>query len=120
MGVERKTVESVIGEGKRRRQYDDVYFIDYPAKGIQISYSNSDNTLHAVWFYNGQHEYENFVTFQGKTDKGIDWNSSPKQVIIAYGKPKQDYKGEGRRIEFDGIDFRFENGDMVRIGIFGN
>jgi|ERR1043165_281536 hypothetical protein len=120
LGVERKTVESVIGEGQNRSRYDDVYFIDYPAKGIQISYNNKDNTLTNVYFYNRQRRYENFTTFQGKTDKGVDWNSSPNDVIKAYGKPKEDYKDEGwRRTVFDGIDFRWENGVMVRIGIPG-
>jgi len=51
----------------------------------------------------------------------VDWKSSPNDVIKAYGKPKEDYKGEGwRRMVFDGIDFRWENGVMVRIGIPGN
>lgn len=120
LGVDRKVVEGVIGEGENRSRYHDVYFIDYPAKGIQTSYNNNDNTLHNVYFYNGQHRYKNFLTFQGKTDKGIDWKSSPKQVTKAYGKPMEDYKGEGwRRMVFKGIDFRFENGVMVRIGIPG-
>jgi len=120
LGVARKTVESVIGEGQKRSQYDDVYFIDYPTKGIQISYNNIDDTLDNAYFYNGQYRYENFATFDGKTDKGVDWKSSPQEVIEAYGKPKEDYAGEGwRRIVFDGIDFRWENGVMVRIGIPG-
>ena len=95
VGVDRKTVESVTGEGEKRSKYDDVYFIDYPAKGIQISYNNGDNTLHTVYFYNGQRRYENFAPFQGKTDKGIDWNSPPAAVIKAYGKPKEDNEGPG-------------------------
>jgi len=122
LGVDRKTVESVIGEGEKRSEFDDVYFVDYPAKGIQISYNNGDNTLHNVYFYNGQRRYENFTSFQGKTNKAIDWKSSPRDVIKAYGKPKEDHEGPGwgwRRLVFEGIDFRFENGTMVRIGIPG-
>lgn len=120
LGVDRKTIESVIGEGQNRSRYDDVYFIDYPPKGIQISYNNSDDSLHNVYFYNRQHRYENFATFEGKTDRGVDWKSSPRDVIKAYGKPKEDYKEERwRRMVFDGIDFRWENGVMVRIGIPG-
>jgi hypothetical protein len=95
LGIDRKTVESVIGEGRNRSHYDDVYFIDYPAKGIQISYNNSDDTLHNVYFYNRQRRYQNFATFKGKTDKGIDWKSSPNDVIKAYGEPKEYYKEEG-------------------------
>jgi len=54
LGVDRKIVEKIIGEGQNRSRYDDVYFIDYPAKGIQISYDNKDDTLANVYFYNGQ------------------------------------------------------------------
>ncbi len=120
LGVDRKTVESAIGEGQNLNQFNDVYFIDYPAKGIQISYKTSDDTIRNVYFYNGQLMYENFDTFQGTTDKGIDWKSSPQDVIKAYGKPKKDFKGDGwRRLVFKGIDFRWEDGEMVRVGIPG-
>ena len=120
IGIDRRTVESVIGEGEDRSRYDDVYFVDYPVKGVQISYKNSDNTLYNVYFYNGQHRYENFAPFRVKTDKGITWKSSPNDVIKAYGNPKENYEGPGwRRLVFEGIDFRFENGTMVRIGIPG-
>jgi hypothetical protein len=122
IGADRRTVESVIGSGENRSRFDDVYFLDYPAKGIQVSYNNSDNTLHTVYFYNGQRRYENFAPFQGRTNKGVDWKSSPGDVIKVYGKPKEDNEGPGwgwRRLVFEGIDFRFENGTMVRIGIPG-
>ena len=120
VGTDRKSVESVTGDGENRRNFDDVYFIDYPKRGIQISYNNTDNRVHAIFFYNRQLRYEHFAPFQGKTDKGIDWKSSPTDVIKAYGEPNGDYEGSGwRRLAFDGIDFRFENGTMVRIGIPG-
>ena len=55
-----------------------------------------------------------------KTDKGIEWNATYKEVKKAYGKPKEDYHGDSwRRVVFKGIDFRFENDVMVRIGIPG-
>jgi hypothetical protein len=111
-----------LSSGENRSRFDDVYFIDYPAKGIQVSYNNTDNSLHTVYFYNGQRRYENFAPFQGRTNKGVDWKSSPGDVIKVYGKPKEDYEGPGwgwRRLVFEGIDFRFENGTMVRIGIPG-
>ena len=120
MSVDRKTVESVLGEGQIRKRFDKVWFIDYPSKGIQISYNTNNDTLHNVYFYNGQRQYEKFATFQGRTDKGVAWKSSPDDAIKAYGNPKQDYKRDGwRRIVFDGIDFRWENGVLVRIGIPG-
>lgn len=122
VGTERKSVESVTGDGENRSNFDDVYFIDYPKKGIQISYNNTDNRVHAIFFYNRQQRYEHFASFKGKTDKGIDWKSTPADVIKAYGKPKEDHEGPGwgwRRLAFEGIDFRFENGTMVRIGIPG-
>ena len=119
LSVDRKTVESVLGEGQSGSQFDKVYFINYPSKGIEISYNRNNDTLRAVFFYNGQRQYESFATFQGRTDKGVDWKSSPNDAIRAYGNPKQDYKGDRwRRIAFHGIDFRWENGALVRIGIY--
>ncbi|TVL95961.1 MAG: hypothetical protein CV087_24030, partial [Candidatus Brocadia sp. WS118] len=97
LGIEKKIIESDIGEGQERSQFEEVYFIDYPAVGIQCSYNTKDNTLRAIFFYNRQHGYENFETFQGKTDHGIDWSSTPEQVIKAYGKPKEEYIRVGWR-----------------------
>lgn len=124
-GATREVVESVLGNGEgeeRNKMLKDVYFREYPESGIQVSYQNSTNTVEAIFFYNKQHRYESFQTPPLKTDIGIDWNSSPKDVLKAYGKPVGDYKGDNpgdtwRRIEYKGIDFRFENGKMVRIGI---
>ncbi len=121
---DRKEIEKVLGKGKNSSVYDDVYFIDYPKKGIQISYENETNKAYAIFFYNKERWYEDFETPDIKTDKGISWASSPKEVIEAYGKPKNHYKDNGdgsiwQRIVFEGIDFRFENNKMVRIGIPG-
>ncbi len=55
-----------------------------------------------------------------KTEKGIDWASSAEDVIKAYGKTPDDFSDESkswRRIEYPGIDFRFEAGKLVRVGI---
>src|ERR1044072_3104090 len=98
LGVERKTVESVIGEGQNRSRYDDVYFIDYPTKGIQISYKNSDDTLHNVYFYNGQHRCENFATFEGKTDKATGTLAFFRMNISrSYSELLQSYSPNGRQ-----------------------
>jgi hypothetical protein len=46
-------------------------------------------------------------------------------VKKAYGQPSAEFSGTyeevaWKRLVFEGIDFRFENGKMVRIGIPGN
>ena len=66
--------------------------------------------------------YENFVTSSVKTNKGISWTLQPDEVLKAYGKPKKDFKNDSgnnarRRIEYDGIDFLFEFGELKRNGI---
>jgi hypothetical protein len=120
----RQAVESLLGagEGQEGSKYlDGVYFREYPDKGVQVSYTHKEDKVVAVFFYNKQHRYENLATAPVKTDKGIDWTASPDQVKKAYGKPKANYSGTGwRRMVFEGIDFRWENGVMVRIGIPGN
>ena len=124
VGATRSAVEKVLGagEGDEGSKYlDGVYFREYPDKGVQVSFTHKENTVVAIFFYNKQHRYENLVTAPVKTDKGIDWSASPDQVKKAYGKPKANYSGSGwRRMVFEGIDFRWENGVMVRIGIPAN
>jgi len=124
VNAERATVEKRLGkgEGSEGSEYlDGVYFREYPDFGMQVSYTHKGNKVVAIFFYNKQHRYENMATAPVKTDKGIDWNATYKEVKKAYGKPKEDYHGDNwRRVVFKGIDFRFENEVMVRIGIPGN
>ena len=128
LNAKRKVVEKVLGKGEgreRNKALEDVYFREYPEKGVQVSYRHKDDKVEAIFFYNKQRRYEQFTTPAIKTDKGISWSSSPEEVIQAYGKPKNDFNdddrgGTWRRIVFNGIDFRFENNVMVRIGLPGD
>lgn len=123
LGAKRKTVESVVGDGQIKSRYEDVYFVNYRARGIEVSYNNTDSTVNTIYFYNKQKDgggYEDFATFDGKVEFGVDWKSSPREVIKAYGMPREEYEGGGSlRLVFDGIDFRWEKGNMVRIGVPG-
>jgi hypothetical protein len=113
----------VIGKGEHDgRKYDDVYFVEYPQNGTQISYTNKPDEAYAIFFYNKQTYYGDFVTAPVKTDKGITWSSSPEDVIKAYGKPPRDFSDDTgnnawRRLEYDKIDFLFESGRMTRISV---
>lgn len=125
VGARRSEIERVLGKGKNLSKFADVYFLDFEEKGVQVSFTKSDDRAHAIFFYNGQRRDENFRAFDGITDKGITWKSSEEDVLAAYGTPKSDFggpepHGTWRRLVFDGIDFRFENHKMVRIGIPGN
>jgi len=123
VGAKRKDIEARLGKGEHDgRRYDDVYFVEYPQRGVQISYNNKNDVAYAIFFYNKQTYYGEFVTAPLKTDKGIDWNSSPEDVIKAYGKPPKDFADESgnnrwRRLEYDKIDFLFEGGRMTRISV---
>ena len=122
LGARRGTVEAVLGKGvgeEGNKALEDVYFRDYPEIGIQVSYTNKEDRVAAIFFYN-KHRDEHLVAAPVKTDKGIDWSASPQQVKDAYGKPKENYIDKSwRRMVFEGIDFRFENEVLVRIGIPG-
>lgn len=78
--------------------------------------------VHGIYFYNGQRDSPEFRVFCGQVDKGINWQSSIEEVKKAYGEPIAEFSGSGtsKRLVFDGIDFRFENGKLVRIGVPGN
>lgn len=123
VGAKRKAIEVVLGSGEHDgRRYGDVYFVEYPQRGVQISYTNKNDRAHAIFLYNKQTYYGDFVTPPVRTDKGITWSSSPDDVIKAYGEPPRDFADDAggkywRRLEYDKIDFRFEGGKMTRISL---
>jgi hypothetical protein len=125
IGAAAKAVDAFLGEAKSVRRYSNVHIKDYVTKGVQVSFENDSGTVHNVYFYNQQRDSPDFGVFCGQVDKGINWQSSVDDVKRAYGQPTAEYSGSylggsWRRLVFAGIDFRFENEKMVRIGIPGN
>lgn len=124
VGAASKEVDSFLGEGKLGSRYSDSFFKVYVQKGVQVLFESPGSTVRAVFFYNGQRSDEEFSTFCGDTDKNINWRSPIEDVKKAYGQPTAEFSGidsggSWNRIVFAGIDFRFENGRMVRIGVPG-
>jgi len=125
LGAPQEEVEAFLGKGISGSRYSDVYFENYETKGLQVSFNNASNTIHAIYFYNGQQDDPEFASFCGEVDKEINWRSSINDVKKAFGTPIKEFSGTGpggtwTRLAFAGIDFRFENGKMVRIGVPGN
>ena len=125
IGAAFQTVDDFLGDGQSGNSYSDVHFKDYAAKGVQVSFENANNKVHAIYFYNGQQNSEESGKFCGRTDNGINWQSSFDDVKKAYGQATAEYSGTDpggtwQRLVFAGIDFRFENGKLVRIGVPGN
>jgi hypothetical protein len=125
IGAASKAVVAFLGDGQPGSRYSSGYFKEYPRKGVQVSFENTSNTVHAIYFYNGQRDSRRFEVFCGHTNNGINWQSSVDEVEKAYGRPTAEFSGANtgdtwQRLVFDGIDFRFENGKLVRIGIPGN
>ncbi len=125
IGAASNSVDAFLGEGRNKKKYSDVYFKDYPIKGIQVSFENDSGTVHNMYFYNQQRDSPEFGVFCGQVEKGINWRSSVDDLKSAFGQPTGEFSGTDlggtwKRLVFTGIDFRFENEKMVRIGISGN
>lgn len=121
-GTKKKDLEAVVGEGEASSKFDDVYFVEYPAAGAQVSYDNLKHTVHVIFLYNNAPRYEGFAVPKILTDKGISWNATDEDIVKAYGKPLKDYSDESkswRRLEYPRIDFLFQGGHLGRIGILG-
>lgn len=115
-----KAVRAALGEAHLSEKFSDVHFVEYRTRGIELSVNNSDDTVHAIFFYNHQQDSGQFGVFCGHTDKGVNWKSTVEDVKGLYGQPSADFPGgPWERLVFPGIDFRFENGRLVRIGIPG-
>jgi hypothetical protein len=124
-GAARDTVDAFLGHGEQGSRDSNVNFLDYPQKGVQVSFENGGNRVHAIYFYDGQRDSMQIGIFRGHTNRGICWGSSADEVKKTYGQPTAEFSGADsggtwQRLVFTGIDFRFENGKMVRIGIPGN
>ena len=123
VGSIRKDVELILGKGDHDgRRYDDVYFVEYPQKGIQISYTNETDEVYVIFFYNKPTYAVDYIPASVRTDKGVTWKSLPKDVIKAYGKAPRDYSDDTgnnawRRLEYDKMDFLFESGRLTRISV---
>ncbi len=121
-GARKEDLEAIIGEGEPGSKYDDVYFVDYPAVGVQVSYDNRKNTVHVIFLYNNAPRYDGFTVPKVLTDKGIGWDATAEDILKVYGKPLKDYDDESktwRRLEYPGIDFLFGGTKLGRIGILG-
>jgi hypothetical protein len=87
MGANLKAVKAALGEGHPSHKYSNVYFVEYRPQGIEISFNSSDDTVHAIYFYNRQQGSEQFGVFCGQTDKGVNWKSTLDDVKSLYGHP---------------------------------
>jgi hypothetical protein len=130
LDVDRKIIESELGEGTERTRDEKFYWIDYTGQGIQILFTTKENRPYKINFYNRQRRFEQFVVSAlVKTDKGISWSSTLDDVLKSYGEPKNDTKSrmedielgttfEFRTLEYDGINFLFQNSKLKRITVY--
>jgi hypothetical protein len=125
IGAASSEVDAFLGARESSRKYSNVHVEEFRTKGIEVGFENDSGAVHNIYFFNHQWESPEFAAFCGKLDSGVDWQSSVDDVKKAYGVPISDFKGTDpsgtwERLVFTGIDFRFENEKMVRIGIPGN
>ena len=121
VGETKEVVEQdLLKMDRRKKTYDDVCFVSYPSDGLEISYDTVTGKVVAIFFYNNMRGYNGYEAHHAITQKGIGWGATIEMVTSAYGNPKFDYsKGDLRRLAFDGIDFIWECGRLVRMGIPG-
>ena len=75
-------VDAFLGGGKPGEKYSGVYFKDYPRKGVQVSFENTTDTVHAIYFYNKERDNEHIGIFCGHTNNGINLRSRPPSVRV--------------------------------------
>lgn len=126
IGKHRLEVEAVYGKADKDDDLDDtegeIVFLEYYKEGFQLTYNRKAHTIEAIFFYNKANNYEEFSTFENEIIKGITWESTLEEVIGLYGEPIDLFESErhGQRVIYDGFDFRFVNGVLVRISYFSS
>ena len=121
IGNTQAVIDDFLGEGAKTVQNGDVFVVNYHDQGIRVSFAKTSQKAVSILFCDKD---STFSSFQGRTAKGIDWDASPPDVIDAYGQPREDLSGANkgvrwRRLVFEGIDFRFVEGKLVRISVSG-
>lgn len=118
LGTTKEKVDTFLLDiGEITSEFNDAYFVEYQNFGIEISYSRN-NQVQAIFFYNNDKGYEHMTINPFKTDKNIDWKSTIIQVKEEYPFLVNHLKiKNSERIVFRGIDFRFLDKKLVRIGI---
>lgn len=121
LGMTRDGVAALLGRGEtiQRHGVEDAYFNDYGDSTIQITFEKQTNTATAIYFFNKGRQ-----SLRLKTDKGVGFDASPIDVLKAYGqcpdlkrRPASDHHPASVDCRYPGIDFRFEQDKLVRIGI---
>lgn len=120
VGASFQSIEQALGKGTPSETFSDVRFVEYRSRGIEVSFERTNSKVHAIYFYNHQQGSGQFGVFCGQVAKGVNWSSTIEDVRSAYGRPSADFiQGNSGRLQYSGIDFRFENGKLVRIGVPG-
>ena len=98
-----------------------VVFRDYLSKGVQVSFVEPEMTVNTIFFFSGEGDHSEYAPFGAGIDKGLTWNSSPDDVLAAFGAPANDYKSddglEWRRLAYPEISFRFQNGALETVAL---
>ena len=127
IGSQRDYIERVLGKGDGLAPaYSgaEADMVEYRSARVIAFYEQSSKVLEAIYFHAGPRwTNEDVPTF--KTDKGIRWSATVSDVRRAYGKPVSFNSGrydalstvEWKVLEYPGIEFRFENERLVRIGV---
>lgn len=123
LGATMDSMKEEFGAPDATTDYDDTVFHYYADDGFYINYSNPAHEVQALFFQSGTGTGDTqFVAFVGSTDEGIDWDSTPQDVLDAYGSPQDDFQSDDegfarRRLVYPGISFRFEDEALVEIGV---
>ena len=110
IGAASKAVIAFLGNGQPGSGYSSGYFKGISAKGSPGLIRNTSNTVHAIYFYNGQRDSGRFEVFCWHTNNGINWQSSVDEVKKAYGHPTAEFSGANagntwQRLVFEALIF---------------
>lgn len=126
VGASREQIELSLGKGENLEpafHQAETDIVEYRSSRVIAVFGRDSNLLQAVYFHAGPQYVQPISTF--KTDKGLNWYASIADIRAAYGKPLAENSGvydalktiQWRVLEYSGIEFRFENERLVRIGV---
>jgi hypothetical protein len=125
-GMSIKDVKEYYGEPDNKDNNEKVDYYDYYSKGLLIIFLNKNiHSIIPLSGVDGGYGMSSYNPFPGITDRGINMKSTYKDVINAYGKPKEVIdltflKIPKKIVLYDSIKFNFliKTGQIIYIRIF--
>ena len=122
VGATFEELQRGLGEPTTVQRYDDMYYPEWHALGVQAWVRKRDDRAIAISLLNGDPDSPKFDRVDGRTDGGVGFGATEDAIVATFGDPRMQHRGTDRKVHwarlvYDGITFRLVGNRLVSITI---